>query len=318
MSSEILSDKPVLVLTGPTGSGKSGRLYNLARDLPLEIINADSRQVYRYMSIGTALPSDDELNRWPHHLFSFLAPSEQFSAGRFREACRKHIDEIHIRGRLPVIIGGTWFYIKALWDGLAEEPEISDELKAEINSLDHRQIRELLEQKDPVSFERIAAADINRNRRALLFSLAAGRPFSENRPSGGLYENYNFQAYRFSMPRDVLYERINRRTVEMFRHGLIAETRSLLEKGYSSTDAGLNTIGYREVLEYAARHPALYDETGGEHKPPTELVEKVAMNTRHYAKRQLSFFRHERRVKTIDHDRTNEHLSGIVGRLARQ
>ena len=176
---------PLLVITGPTASGKSDVVHKLAKAYPIEIIHADSRQVYRYMQIGTAQPSGQALSEAPYHLVGFLDPSEKYSAGRFLKDCKEKISEIYTRKHIPLITGGSFFYIKALWDGLMEEPRISTELQKEVENMAPEQIEMELEKADPKSFKRIHKNNLQRRRRALLVSISAKRPFSSFEKRGG-------------------------------------------------------------------------------------------------------------------------------------
>lgn len=309
-----MKKKPVIVLTGCTGSGKSDLVYNLADTAKIEIIGCDSRQVYRDMSIGTALPSKQNLARFQHHLVSFLDVNESFSAGSFVKLSKELIRQIHQRGNLPIIVGGTFFYIKSLWDGLIEEPDVPDELKTLVSGKSVGTIKKELLSVDPVSARRINSNDEYRLRRALLMSLAAGKPFSSFERSGATWQEYDFIPLWLDIPRKEIYYRINSRTKQMFNTGLLEETAQLLEAGYTDESPGLNSIGYKEILQFMNDKKLEPDHLLSlEDSAITALVELVAKNTRHYAKRQLTWFRHENRLKTIDHSYSFSLLSEITG-----
>lgn len=304
------STEKVVVLTGPTGSGKSKSLFSLPENPPIELINADSRQVYQKLSIGTDIPTKEELERYPSHLYGFLDPKERYSAGNFLKDVTRLIPEILNRGNTPVIVGGTFFYIKTMYDGLIEEPEISIELQQKIEQMPLGKVRDRLREVDPANFEKIKEGDDYRNRRALLIFEASGRPYSSFQKKSGLYNHYQFESFYIDMPREMLYERINQRVKMMFQNGLLAEIQGLLDEGFSPELPGLLTIGYKEVLD-------IFTETGiqpGRFTP--ELAQKatalISLHSRRYAKRQLTWFRHEKRLKTIDHTQTLSLLSDII------
>ena len=309
------SPESVIVLTGPTGSGKSGIIHALESSLPVEIVNADSRQIYKKMSIGTAAPSKEELARFPHHLFAFLDPAEKYSAGDYARDSLRIINNILERKKIPLIIGGTFFYIKSLWDGLMEEPDISKESIEIIESMPLEEVRKQLQIVDETSYNNIKPSDIYRNKRALLICINGGRPFSVYSRTGGQYDSYNFHSFFIDMPRTLLYERINKRTQEMFKNGLIEEISALLAQGYGKQTPALCTIGYQEVLDFcrdARITPAQIDENSRE-----KLIQLIAQKSRNYAKRQMTWFRNEPRLKTIDHTQAIFLLSDLIEKISK-
>ncbi|MDH4199520.1 MAG: tRNA (adenosine(37)-N6)-dimethylallyltransferase MiaA [Spirochaetia bacterium] len=300
----------VIVLTGPTGSGKSSALYGLPENMPIEIINADSRQIYKYMKIGTALPSSFELRRFPHHMFSFLEPSLPFSAGQFAAMSKNLILEIHGRQRIPVIIGGTFFYIRALWDGLIKPVAIAPAIEARVGALSLEEAYNLLQKTDPQRAKKIFMGDEYRVRRSLMICLAANAKISDLEKSGGIYDQYKFHSYYMDMDRKQLYERINQRVLKMFQEGLIAEIYELFEMGYSGKDPAMNSIGYKELLSIKNKYN-LQSQTWPE-SVRGEAISVISKATRNFAKRQLTWFRNENRLKKVDHAHAVSQLSEII------
>ncbi len=299
---------PVIVITGPTGAGKSALLYSLARETPIEVINMDSRQMYANMKIGTAMPQPHELERFPHHLFGFLSPKEKYSAGQFLRNAATAIENILERRRIPVLIGGTLFYLAALWDGLPPETQIPTALEREVLSLSDEELGRRLLAADPASSEKIPEGNRLRRERALLVSLASGSPFSRQEKQNGLWGRYRFFAFSMEPDRKELYRRINERTKAMFAAGLAEETDSLLTLGFGHSDPGLNTIGYAEIMEYLKTH---YLRRAASLSPEAiaSLRDTIAMNTRRYAKRQLTWTRNEPRIKIVDPPQAMQYLS---------
>lgn len=306
--------KPVVILTGATGSGKSAFLYEHLKQQPIEVIGADARQIYRYMKIGTAMPTKHQLDMFPHYLFDFLEPTQKFSAGEFVKRAKNLILEIHQRKRIPVIVGGTFFYIKSLWDGLLQEPEISKELKAYVESLSTEQIRLELKTKDLLSFQKIVASDRYRLTRALMITLAADKPFSSYNLTGGIYHKYNFYSYYLDKSREQLYKDINLRTQKMFEEGLLDEVKELLKQGFNLQTAGIKSIGYKEIFEliynltrYEISQENYQDKMiqALQRLSQTEITQVknyIAQKTRNYAKRQLTWFRNEARLSPLTID----------------
>ncbi len=303
---------PVLVLTGPTGVGKTSIIERLAKESPVEVINCDSRQVYRQMKIGTDLPDSSILNRFPHHLYAIIDPSEQFSAGMFLTVVKELIPEIHARGRIPLICGGTFFYVRTLWDGMIEEPAISPDVAARVEPLSAASARQELEKADPRAAERIEANDVYRNKRALMVYLASGRSITAYPRLGGVYDKYDFHSFYLDNDREKIYEKINKRVELMFQNGLLNEIEALQKKGYDSSSPGLRTIGYREILE-------METEQGPSRAWSPETLRKaaegIAQSSRRYAKRQLTWFRHEKRLKRIDHRLGLSQISELINTL---
>lgn len=287
----------VIVLTGPTGVGKTAVLESLEA-APFEIVNCDSRQIYAKMEIGTDLPPASLQQRFPHHLYGWLDPSQKYSAGRFVKDAKNLIEKIHQRGKIPLLCGGTFFYVKALWDGIIEEPQIESEVLAKVEAMTNQEARARLQEVDPLGCQKIEANDVYRNKRALMVYLSAGRPISTFQRKGGLYTQFDFQSYYLDDHRDAIYQRINLRVQKMFEAGFLDEVQRLKQEGYNADSPGLRTIGYKEALKMERTHGEM------EHWSEeiiNNLIKEISQSTRRYAKRQLTWFRHEKRLKRIDH-----------------
>ena len=315
---------PVLVLFGPTASGKTNILLELFNSSAGnidnysvqkgEIISADSMQVYRGMDIGTAKPSKEERQKLPHHLIDIRDPCEQFNAGDFVRLAETACAEIASRGNLPVVSGGTGFYLKNFILGLSEAPPsdkaIREKLKIEIKEKGAAALMDELASCDPVSAKRIHINDEYRILRAVEVFRTCGKPLSSfkidsqeqnaiNKEScEASRSNFRFIIIGLSRPRDELYSRINQRCEEMFKAGLAGEVRALFEKGYTPDDPGLRAIGYREFFvnetdDTGAVKWRLSQDSGG-------VKAMIAQNSRRYAKRQITFFSGIPNVQWID------------------
>ncbi|MCY3912741.1 MAG: tRNA (adenosine(37)-N6)-dimethylallyltransferase MiaA [Chloroflexi bacterium] len=288
----------LVVVTGPTASGKTAAALALADDFPLEVISADSRQVYRGMDVGTAKPRADERARVPHHLVDIIDPPETYSAHRFVQDARRALDDIRSRGRVPVVVGGTGFYIKALVEAslLADVPPDA-ELRHDLDALQAREgvagLAARLERLDPMRAATIDRANPRRLVRAIEVAERGGAAVgSRPAPSSAILG--------IDVPVDVLATRIERRAHAMYAGGLIEETRALLERGVPPDAPALSGVGYREAAAVLNGSLTL-----------DEARRRTASRTRQYARRQRTWFRHQLPV----HWRTPE---TIVEALAAQ
>jgi tRNA dimethylallyltransferase len=273
----------VVVLFGPTAVGKSELLFSLF-DSRFEVINADSMQVYRHMDIGTAKPSREALAALPHHMIDVADPSEQFNAGRFVKGAEALIAEIRARGKIPLLCGGTAFYITSFLFGLPESPPVNAEVRERLRALERTEgseaLHRMLKQKDAAAAARIDPNDRYRTARALEVMESTGRSLFSFHWPRTLRAEYDFLTIGLERDRQELYDRIERRVRRMFDGGLVGEVGELLAMGYRAGDPGMRGIGYRELL--AMREGC---QTLGETR------DLVARATRRYAKRQLTFFR---------------------------
>lgn len=286
--------KPLVILTGPTAVGKTALSIMLAKAIGGEIISVDSMQVYRYMDIGTAKIKPEETEGVPHHLIDVLNPTEDFNVTAFQTMAKQAINEIYSRGRIPIVTGGTGFYIQSLlYDISFEETEFSsyrEELTAYYEAYGAHALHEELKKVDPVSYEEIHENNVKRVIRALEFYHDTGYPISEHNKAQRQKESpYNFEYFVLNDDREVLYRRIEKRIDTMIEQGLIEEVQSLLDYGCQPDMVSMQGLGYKEIISYLNGECSL-----------EEAVYILKRDTRHFAKRQLTWFRREKEVTWID------------------
>lgn len=278
---------PLVAVVGPTASGKSTLALDIAERFSGEIVNFDSVQVYRDFEIGTAKMPLVERRGIPHHLLDIVAPDAVFTAGDYAERARVVVDEIRSRSRLPVFVGGTGLYLRALLNGLFQGPKRDEALRARLEQLVeskpagylHRMLRRL----DPASAERIHPNDTPKLMRSIEVRLLANTPISTLWNEGtGRLEGYEVTRVGLNPIRSALYARINRRTEQIFKAGLIEETRALLTSGTPRSARPFGSLGYKQALDYLDQGITL-----------EEAIESTAKMTRRYAKRQMTWFRRE-------------------------
>jgi tRNA dimethylallyltransferase len=280
----------VVIVGGPTASGKSELAVRLAERFDGEVVNADSMQCYRGLDVGTAKPSTDQLQRVPHHLLGIVDPEVNFTAASYQLEARRVVTEIHARGRLPVLVGGTGLYIKAFLSGLAESPGADVAAREECNRIadleGNENLLEILRKVDPVSAARIHPNNRVRIIRALEVFKQTGRSISEFQDEHGfMLEWCNSLKVGINVERSELYRRINDRVDNMVADGLVEEVESLLSMGYSPSLKSLSSIGYREICDFLA----------GRNTFP-EAVELIKQNSRRYAKRQFTWFKKDQEM----------------------
>jgi tRNA dimethylallyltransferase len=280
---------PVVVVTGPTATGKTGLAIDLALRFDGEIVNADSMQVYRFMDIGTAKPSAEERARVPHHLIDVVAPDQPYSAGRYARAARAVIADLHARGRVPFLVGGTGLYIRAVLHGLVDGVEADTALREDLEAEQERADREgdperlhrRLAASDPAAAARIHPHDKRRIVRALEIAAETGEPTSRIRTAHGFEDSpYRTLHLALDLPRQALYERIDRRCRAMIDAGLLQELRDLAEEGYGPQLRPMGAIGYRHVVPVMQGSDTL-----------ANALEAMCRDTRHFARRQLTWLR---------------------------
>ncbi|MBC7186840.1 MAG: tRNA (adenosine(37)-N6)-dimethylallyltransferase MiaA [Calditrichaeota bacterium] len=281
------------VLVGPTAAGKSALALNVALRLGAEIVSADSRQVYKFMDIGTAKPTLEERALVPHHLIDIRKPDEYYSAGEYARDAAAAIAEILARGRFPIVVGGSGFYIKALADGLFG-PKITDltlreRLRQEAQDLGVQALWHRLAEVDPVSAARLHPNDAQRIIRALEVYESTGLPISLHQARHRPEQSFAWHFLGLRWPRQELYARIERRVDEMMAQGLEEEVRRLLAMGYDERLISLRTVGYKEMFAF------LRGELSVE-----EAVVQIKQHTRNYAKRQMTWFRRDARIQWLE------------------
>jgi tRNA dimethylallyltransferase len=273
-----------IFIAGPTAVGKSEIALALAEQFGGEVISADSMQVYRGLDIGTAKPSPAERVRVPHHLIDICDLTEAFDAAQFIRLAQKAVAEIQSRGCVPVFCGGTGLYFKAYLSGLGEAPPANPELRAELEALPFEALLKELRERDPEAYEKIDTQNPRRVIRAVEVIRLTGKKFSEQRAEwkSTVHSPQSEVFFCFTRQPADLHARINLRVDEMFRRGLVDETRELLRRGLEQNQTAMQAIGYRQVVEHLR---------GG--RTLAETIEQVKIRTRQFAKRQLTWFRRQ-------------------------
>jgi tRNA dimethylallyltransferase len=282
----------LVVLLGATASGKTALAIRLAEQFGGEIVSCDSVAVYREMEIGTAKPSQQERARVPHHLLDVIAPNETYTAGNYSRDARAALAEIAMRNRLPIVVGGTGLYLRALLEGLFAGPQRSEELRERLRVIAARRggdrLAKILARLDPVSAEKIHPNDAPKLIRAIEVTLQARQPMSTAWQAGrDKLQGYRILRLGLDPPREALYARIDARAVEMFDHGLVEETGALLAK-YGAECRALGSLGYRQA------GMLLHGEV-----PREEAIRQTQQGHRNYAKRQGTWFRREPEVRWL-------------------
>ncbi len=280
----------IVLIQGPTGVGKTGIALELAELFPMEIINADSMQVYRGMDIGTSKPDSAQQALAPHHLFSVAEPDENFSAADYLRQGRAAIEAIAGRGRVPLIVGGTGLYIQALLHGLSSAPAGDPRVRCQLRQQDPAELYKQLCAVDPQSAAKIKPQDTLRIIRALEVFITTGTPLSEHH-AAHRFRPAPYNAFRLCLNRErrKLYQHINERVNQMFADGIVEEVAELRKRGIAETSKPMQAIGYRHVLKYLDGTFSL-DET----------IRCMQRDTRHLAKRQLTWLRSVPELRWFD------------------
>lgn len=283
---------PVLFLVGPTASGKTDLSIRLAEANNAEIISADSRQIYKFMTIGTAKPSELELQKIPHHFIDELNPDEEFSAGDFQKQAYERIRNILLKNKNVIVVGGSGLYISALRDGIADIPKDDEVRQKLIERMENEGNEKLFDELKSIDEKASSTMDATKSQRlirALEVFYLTGKPISEWQRE---------QTYQFQFPnltiglnaeRELLYERINLRVDQMMKNGLSDEVQHLLSMGFDRSYNALKTVGYDEIFDYFEGLISLQ-----------EAVEKIKQHSRNYAKRQLTWFRRDEKIKWVE------------------
>jgi tRNA dimethylallyltransferase len=283
---------PLLVIVGPTAVGKTSLSLSMARGFRGEIVSGDSMQVYRHMDIGTAKVTAQERAQIPHHLIDIVDPDYPFSVEEYQRLAREAIEDIHRRGRLPILVGGTGLYIQSvthgyLLPGVEGNPELRNALHRFADEEGNEKLWEKLRAVDPETAGRLHPNDRRRIIRALEVYEATGVPFSKLQRK--VSPRYDMLWIGLTMPRQRLYERINRRVDRMLEEGLVEEVEVLRKKGYHRDLTSMQALGYKEIMMYLDGEISL-----------EEAVDAIKRGTRKYAKRQLSWFRRLPEVHWFD------------------
>lgn len=286
------TNRTVYVIAGPTAVGKSAVAFQLAKRIGGEIVNCDSVQLYKYMDIGSAKPTVREMKEVPHHLFNLVEPSYHMSAAKYQKLAFTVIDNILARGKTPILVGGTGLYLNSVLYKMdfARKP-VNMERRRALEHLAEKRgnqyLYELLTAVDPDAASRIHP----NNTRKVIRAIEAYELGSQIKPMDELEKNtdYDFRVYGLTMNRPWLYDRINRRVIRLFKDGLLDEVKDLLARGYDETCPAMKGIGYKEVLRYFRGNLSFKD-----------CVLEIQKNTRHYAKRQLTWLRRYGDIRWIE------------------
>ena len=287
--------KKLIIVTGPTAVGKTELAIDLANKVNGEIISADSIQVYRYMDIGSAKVLPSETKGIKHHLIDVLNPDEEFNVHTFQQTAKECMEDIYKRGKIPIIVGGTGFYIQSvLYDIKFDETGNEHEYRKEFEELaaqkGNQYIHNMLRSIDPVSADNIHYNNLKRVIRALEYFYETGKRMSEHNEQQHENESpYDFVYFVLNDDRDALYFRINNRVDNMIKEGLYDEVKGILDLGYSEDLTSMQGIGYKEMAQCVNGNISLED-----------AIYQIKLNTRHFAKRQLTWFRRERDVTMIN------------------
>ena len=303
--------KPLVVIVGPTAVGKSRVAVDVAKRFETEILTADSRQVYRGMDIGTDKPPVESREGIPHRLIDLVNPDDPFNAGLFRRHAADAIARLYRDRRLPLVVGGTGLYVRTLLQGLCEappaDPAVRARLRHDAREQGHDRFYARLAAVDPVTASRLHPRDTSKIIRALEVHELSGRPMSEFQQRHGFAERpYAALVVGLNRDRDSLYRRIEERIDWQFANGLVEETRRLLEQGYRRDGAAMKGLGYRHVAAHLAGE---YDRI--------EMIRRFKRDTRHFAKRQMTWFRREPRIAwlMIGDSESSGQTAGRIGAL---
>ena len=307
-----MTKKPMIVLSGPTAVGKTALSIELAKKVNGAVISADSMQVYKYMDIGSAKIMPEEMEGVKHYLIDELLPEEEFNIVRFQSMAKAALEEIYAKGQIPIIAGGTGFYIQALLYDIDFNQQDADEayrkeLEEYANTYGNDALHARLKEIDPVSAEKIHANNVKRVIRALEYYKLTGNPISEhNEAELQKLSPYNFAYFVLTDERENLYKRIEKRVDIMMDQGLLEEVQRLKNMGYHRQMVSMQGLGYKEILDYLDGKCTL-----------DEAVATIKLETRHFAKRQLTWFRRERDVLWLDKSKYNYDENAVLNEMCR-
>ena len=286
-------EKRVIVIAGPTCSGKTSLGLQLAKKLNTEIVSTDSRQIYKHLTIGTAKPTKEELQKVKHHFIDSLEPNEEYNASKFEIDGLKVLNEIHSKNKFPIVVGGSGLYLKALVEGIFNAVDTDEKYRQELLEIrkekGNKFLYDLLVKSDPISAEKMLPSNWKRVIRALEVYKLSGKPINQLHAGYKRKDDYKFLQYGLSWERSQLYKNIESRVDAMIENGLVQEVREILKRGFSPKLNSLNTVGYKEIIEHIDGQISL-----------ERAVELIKRNTRRYAKRQLTWFRKDQNINWFE------------------
>lgn len=292
----------LISIVGPTAIGKTSLSIQLARAFKTEILSADSRQFFKEMQIGTAAPTSEELSAAPHHFIQHRSIQENYSVGDFEREALEKIESLFKKHKTLILVGGSGLYVKSILEGLDDFPDIDPSIRANLNEQVKQSglkpIQEQLQNLDPESFKKIDVENPHRVIRALEICLGTGQPYSSFLNRNKTSREFNVIKIGLQAPREVIYERINQRVDTMIREGLIEDARKLFPYKYLNA---LNTVGYKELFEHFEGKSTL-----------EEAVAAIKMNTRRFAKRQLTWFRKEQDIHWFEYTTSPSQIISFI------
>lgn len=300
-------ERKVIVIVGPTCSGKTKLSLEIAQKLKSEIISSDSRQIYKYLSIGTAKPSESELMNVKHHLIDFVNPDENYNVSKFESDALWIIEKLLHQNKIPIVTGGSGLYIKAVVDGIFNTVDTDEEYRKKLLKIRQDEGNEklylMLQECDQVSASKMFPQNWKRVIRALEVFHLTGEPIWKVQNEYEREDNFEFHQFGLLWERESLYENIEKRVDEMIEAGLINEVQTLLKRGYDKNLNSLNTVGYKEIIEYLEGNISL-----------EKAIELTKRNTRRFAKRQMTWFRKDKRIQwiEIDNNTTFKHTAESI------
>lgn len=282
-------ERKVIIIVGPTCSGKTLLSLLLAHRLDTEIVSADSRQIYKHLDIGTAKPTIEELTSVKHHFIDYLNLEDAYNVSMFEHDALEIIESLFHQGKIPVVVGGSGLYIKALVDGIFDNAETDKAQRVKLLELRKEKGNEYLYNElkkiDPSSAEKMLPQNWKRVMRALEVFYSTGKPIGELHKEYERGSDIKFMQYGLLWDRAALYKNIEKRVDEMIQNGLVEETKMIIDKGYNPELNALNTVGYKEIISYLNNEVSL-----------ERAIELIKRNTRRYAKRQMTWFRKDKRI----------------------
>jgi len=305
-----MKHKLLVVIVGPTAVGKTEIAIEVAIKIGAEIISADSMQIYRYMDIGTAKPTLEERKGIIHHMIDIVDPDEEFSAADFQSRAIEYIEDIHRRNKIPILTGGTGFYINSVCYNYAfseaeKDDYLREQLQKQAKQYGNLYLYEKLKKLDPIAAEKIHPNNLRRIIRAIEVYVKTGKPFSYfEEKTKNQKSQYDLLMFGLTMPRDDLYQRINQRVINMINAGFVDEVHRLLKMGYSPELNSMKGLGYRQIIDY------LYGKTTLD-----EAIYLIARDTRHYAKRQYTWFLRDKNIDWLDV--SNEGKEKIIANIVK-
>lgn len=299
-------DKPkVIVICGPTASGKTALSIELAKKINGEIISSDSMQIYKDMNIGTAKPTVEEMDGIPHYLLDFVSPDTRYSVAEFQKDATKKIEEILKKGKTPIIVGGTGLYVDSLIYGIKyQDIKLDEQYRNQLENIAEQEgldkLYEEAQKIDPEAMQKISRNDKKRIIRVLEIYKATGKTKTQQELESRQELKYDYKVFAINMERERLYDRINRRVDIMIEQGLIEEVENLVKK-YKEFPTAMQGLGYKEVVEY------LENKVTKE-----EMIEKIKMETRRYAKRQITWFKKNKQTIWLDGEKDKKNNIEII------